>query len=84
MAARQNAGRSSGLRLVTRFRSTTTSASAQFAPALTTSSLMAKKLVALRPFNIPPAEHNTHGPWQIDATSLPAASISFTNWLAFA
>src|ERR1019366_258698 len=84
IAARQKAGRSSGLRLVTRFRSTTTTASTQSAPALTTSSLMAKKLVALRPFNMPPAEHNTHGPWQMEATSFPAASICCTNWLAFA
>src|SRR6185312_10796071 len=37
--ARQNAGRSSGLREVTRFLSTTTSASSQLAPAFTTSSL---------------------------------------------
>ena len=41
--------------------------------------LCAKKLVAFRPFNIPPAEHRTHGPWQIAATSLPCRSISWTN-----
>ena len=62
MHALQNAGRSSGLRLVTRFRSTTTSASVQFAPAFTTSSLMAKKHVTLRPISMPPAEHRTQGP----------------------
>ena len=79
MEARQKAGRSSGLRLVTRLLSTTTSASSHFAPAFTTSSLIAKKLVALRPFSMPPAEHRTHGPWQIEATSLPCLSISCTN-----
>src|SRR5687768_5987896 len=50
IAARQNAGRSSGLREVTRLPSTTTSASSKRAPALTTSSLIAKKQVARRPF----------------------------------
>src|SRR5258706_5400588 len=61
IAARQKAGRSSGLREVTRLPSTTTSASSYRAPALTTSSLIAKKQVARRPFRIP-AEQSTHGP----------------------
>ena len=38
--ARQNSGRSSGLRLLTKWRSTTTAASSQIAPAFTRSSLM--------------------------------------------
>src|ERR1700735_2195119 len=82
IAALQNAGKSSGLRLVTRFVSTTTSASIQCAPALITSSLIAKKLVALRPFSRPLAEQRTHGPWQMAATNFPCVSISLTNWMA--
>ena len=31
---------------------------------------LAKKLVSLRPFSAPGAEQSTHGPWQIEATTL--------------
>src|SRR5207249_3777545 len=51
--ARQNAGRSLGLREVMRLPSTTTSASCQSAPAATRSSLMEKNEVALRPSRTP-------------------------------
>src|SRR5579862_234724 len=76
--SRMNAGRSSGLRDVTRLPSTTTSWSRYFAPALRTSSLIAKKQVALRPLRIP-AEHSTHAAWQIDPIGFPALSIAATN-----
>ena len=49
MIARQNSGRSSGLRLLTKWRSTTTGASCQIAPAFTRSSLMPGEPVTRTP-----------------------------------
>src|SRR5439155_23055031 len=75
--ARQNAGRSSGRRDVIRFRSTTTSASTQSAPAATRSSLIEKNDVAFRPLRIP-ADTSIHPAWQIAATPLPCCAASRT------
>ena len=64
------AGRSSGVRLVTRLPSRTQAASCQIPPAFSTSSRMAKKPVTLRPFRHF-AEQSIQGPWQIAARTLP-------------
>src|ERR1700760_4169263 len=67
-----NAGRSSGLGLVTRFRSTTTSWSTQSAPALRRSVLSEGHEVRRRP-RTAPVSMIVQGPWQIEATGFPAA-----------
>ena len=61
----------------TRSEASTTSASWYLAPALLTSSLMAKKQVAFLPLRIP-AFTGIQAAWQIAATTLPAASMSGT------
>ena len=73
-----NAGRSSGVRDVTRFPSTTTSSSLHLAPAWTRSSRIARNEVRRFPFTMS-AEARTHPAWQIAATTLPAAFMSLTN-----
>src|SRR3954464_2483398 len=58
------AGRSSGLRLVTRPWSTTTSSSTHLPPALRMSVLIDGYEVTVRPLTAS-ASTSTHGPWQI-------------------
>src|ERR1700760_2135088 len=67
-----NAGMSSGLRLVTRVRSTTTSWSTPSAPALRRSVLSEGHEVRRRP-RAAPVSMIVQGPWQIEATGLPAS-----------
>src|SRR3954468_3038916 len=74
----QKAGRSSGLRLVTRPLSTTTSSSPHFAPALRRSVWSDGHEVIVRPFATP-ASISVHGPWQITATGLPCSKNERTN-----
>src|SRR4051812_12217180 len=62
ISSRMNAGRSSGLRLVMTFPSTTTGSSTNLAPALVMSSLIEWNPVARRPRK-PVVEQSTHGPW---------------------
>src|SRR5690606_6461591 len=68
----QNAGRSSGVRLVTRPWSTTTSRSTQRAPAFCRSRWMLGTEVSSRSPTTP-ASASTQGPWQIAPTGLPAS-----------
>src|SRR5450755_1252566 len=72
------AGISSGLRLVTRPLSTTTSLSTQCAPAFRISVLIAGQEVTVRP-RITLASIRTHGAWQIAATGLPSRKKWRTN-----
>ncbi|SDS78519.1 hypothetical protein SAMN04515669_1918 [Jiangella sp. DSM 45060] len=74
----QNAGRSSGLRLVTRPLSVTTSSSTQVAPALRRSVRRLGQDVSVRP-RTTSASTSVHGAWQIAATGLPAAKNALTN-----
>src|SRR5437588_9885196 len=62
-----NAERSCGPRLVTRFPSSTTFSSTQFAPALRRSVLSEGHEVSVLPFAAP-ASINIHGPSQMDDT----------------
>src|SRR3954470_19539217 len=64
------AGRSSGLRLVIKLPSTTTSSSTHVAPAFRMSVCRLGQDVSVRPFNTP-ASTSDHGAWQIAATGLP-------------
>src|SRR4051812_34108789 len=75
------AGRSSGLRLVTRPWSTTTSSSTQSPPALRMSVLIDGYEVSVRPLTAP-ASTRVHGAWQIAAIGLPALTKPWTNWIA--
>src|SRR5262249_49910362 len=77
MIARQNAGRSSGLREVMRLPSTTTSASVQLAPAALGAPCREKNDVPLRPFS-PPAETSIQPAWQMAATTFPCCAASRT------
>ena len=72
-----NAGRSSGVRLVTMLPSRTQAASCQIPPAFSTSSRMAKKPVTFRPFKHL-AEQSIQGPWQIAARTLPCRAAWVT------
>src|SRR5215217_4466228 len=65
-----NAGRSSGLRLVTRPRSVWTSSSTQAPPAFSMSVRMLGHEVRVRPLTTS-ASTSVHGPWQMAATGLP-------------
>ena len=65
-----NAGRSSGVRLVTRLPSRTTAASSQIPPAFSTSSRIDMYPVTFRPFRHF-VEQSIHGPWQIAASTFP-------------
>src|SRR5581483_3722562 len=76
------AGRSSGLRLVTRPWSTTTSWSTQSPPALRMSVCSVGHDVSVRP-RTTPASTSTHGPWQITAAGLPCSKNERTNATAF-
>src|SRR3954469_10922064 len=75
------AGRSSGLRLVTRPWSTTTSSSTHLPPALRMSVLIDGYEVTVRPLTAS-ASTSTHGPWQIAAIGLPALTKACTNLMA--
>src|SRR4029453_4237543 len=75
------AGRSSGLRLVTRPRSVWTSSSTQVPPAFSTSVRMLGHEVSVRPLTTP-ASTRVQAPWQIEATGLPASKNERTNWTA--
>src|ERR1700756_2852199 len=66
----QNARRSDGDRLVTRFRSTTTSSSTTLAPALRRSVRMLGYEVSVLPATTP-ASTSVQGPWQMAATNFP-------------
>src|SRR3954470_23459754 len=66
----QNAGRSSGDRLVVMLPSVTTSSSTTSAPALRRSVRMLGNEVSRRP-RATSASTKFHGPWQIEATGLP-------------
>src|SRR3990172_5430097 len=68
--SRIKAGRSSGIRDVTKFPSLTTSAFIYSAPAFTMSSLIALTQVTFLPLSIP-AETNTHPAWQIAPITFP-------------
>src|SRR5205814_9970175 len=74
----QNAGRSSGFRLVTRvfgpFVQTWTSASTQLPAALRMSVCRLGHEVSVRP-RTRSASTRAHGPWQMTATGLPASKI---------
>lgn len=74
----QNAGRSSGLRLLTSPLSVTTSWSTQFAPALVRSVRRLGQEVMVRP-RTTSASTSVHGPWQITPTGLPASKNALTN-----
>src|ERR1043165_9695610 len=80
--SRLNAGRSSGLRLLTHVPSRMHSLSCHVAPALRRSSCSVGQLVIVCP-RTRPAETSSHGPWQMTAIGLPARSISCTNCCAF-
>src|SRR3954453_3613393 len=75
------AGRSSGLRLVTRPSSTWTSSSTHVPPAFSMSVLIEGKLVSVRPLTAS-ASTSVHGPWQIAAIGLPAFTKPWTNLMA--
>ena len=68
---------SSGLRLVTRLPSATTSWSTQFAPAFLRSVWSDGHEVIFRP-RTAPASISVQGPWQIAAIGLPASTKRFT------
>ena len=78
VSSRVNAGRSSGLRLVTRLSSTTTSSSTHSAPALRRSVCRLGHDVRLRP-RTTSASTSVHGAWQIAATGLPDSTNCRTN-----
>ena len=69
IVSRLNAGRSSGLRLVTKPLSTTASSSTQSAPAFLRSGLSEGHEVMRRP-RAAPVSITVQGPWQIAATGL--------------
>src|SRR5580692_3473245 len=75
----QNALRSSGLRLVTSVLGplvhTETSSSTQWPPALVMSVRRLGHDVSVRP-RTTSASMSVHGPWQMAATGLPAATIA--------
>ena len=73
-----NAGRSSGLRLLTRRSSTQTSSSTHSAPALRRSVFRLGHEVILRP-STTSASISVHGPWQMTPTGLSASKNSRTN-----
>src|SRR3546814_61685 len=79
---RQNAGRSSGRRDVTRPWSVTTVSSTQLAPALLRSALSEGHEVMRRPLT-PSASISVQGPWQIAAIGLPDRAKARTNAIAF-
>src|SRR6185312_5360902 len=81
--AAQNASRSSGLRLVIRLPSTTSSSSTQSAPALRRSVCSDGQDVIRRPLTTS-ASTSTQGAWQIAATGLPASKNDLTNATASA
>src|SRR5215218_6614271 len=74
----QKAGRSSGLRLVTRPLSTTTSSSTQLPPAFLISVRSVGHDVSLRP-RTTSASTSVQGRWQITATGFFASKNDFTN-----
>jgi hypothetical protein len=84
-ASRQNAGRSSGLRLVTRVLGplvqTTTVSSTHSPPAFFMSVFKLGHDVSLRPFKTS-ASTRDHGPWQMTAAGFPLSKKSRTNWTA--
>src|SRR5262249_26527899 len=77
-----NTGMSSGFRLVTMPWSTTTSSSTQCPPAFRISVFREGQEVRERP-GTASASTSTQGPWQIEATGLPASKNDRTNATAF-
>ncbi len=77
-AAFENAGISSGFLLVTRFLSTTTSASTYSAPAFLISWIIDFQPVAFRPFSTW-AVMRSCAAWQIPKTGFPLSTNSFAN-----
>ncbi len=77
MNASLNAGMSSGLRLVIKLPSITTSSSTTSAPAFARSVRIEGQLVTRRPSSTS-ASASSQGPWQIAAIGLPSSKNSLT------